>query len=33
MNPKTKDYVEVGGRPYRRELLGPDWILDQFPSR
>jgi hypothetical protein len=31
MNPKTKDYVEVGGRPYRRELLGTEWILRQFP--
>jgi hypothetical protein len=32
MNPKTKDYVEVGGRPYRREPFGADWILRQFPS-
>lgn len=31
MNPKTKDYVEVGGRPYRRELLGTEWILERFP--
>ena len=31
MNPKTKDYVEVGGRPYRRELLDVRWILEQFP--
>ena len=31
MNPKTKDYVEVGGRPYRREPLGAEWILAQFP--
>ena len=31
MNPKTKDYVEVGGRPYRRELLDARWILEQFP--
>jgi hypothetical protein len=30
MNPKTRDYVEVGGRPYRRELLDADWILRQF---
>jgi hypothetical protein len=31
MNPRTKDYVEVGGRPYRREPLDTRWILDQFP--
>lgn len=31
MNPKTRDYVEVGGRPYRREPLGTEWILGQFP--
>jgi hypothetical protein len=32
MNPRTKDYVEVGGRPYRREPLDAEWILEQFPS-
>ena len=31
MNPRTKDYVEVGGRPYRRDRLDGKWILDQFP--
>lgn len=31
MNPKTKDFVEVGGRPYRREPLDTEWILRQFP--
>lgn len=31
MNPRTKDYVEVGGRPYRRELLDAEWILRHFP--
>jgi hypothetical protein len=31
MNPKTKDFVEVGGRPYRRRLLDAEWILEQFP--
>ena len=31
MNPKTRDYVEVGGRPYRREPLGTEWILRHFP--
>jgi hypothetical protein len=32
MNPRTKDYVEVGGRPYRREPLDARWILEQFPA-
>jgi hypothetical protein len=32
MDPKTKDYVTVGGRPYRREPLDTDWILAQFPE-
>jgi hypothetical protein len=30
MNPKTKDYVEVGGRPYWRTPLDAKWILEQF---
>jgi hypothetical protein len=32
MNPRTKDYVLVNGRSYRREELGPDWILERFPA-
>jgi hypothetical protein len=32
MNPRTRDYVLVNGRSYRRELLGPDWILQRFPA-
>jgi hypothetical protein len=31
MDPRTKDYVKVGGRPYRRKPLDTDWILEQFP--
>jgi hypothetical protein len=31
MNPRTGDYVLINGRPYRRPLLGPTWVLDQFP--
>jgi hypothetical protein len=31
MNPRTRDYVQVGGKPYRRELLDADWILRKFP--
>jgi hypothetical protein len=31
MDPRTKDYVTIGGRPYRRELLDAEWILRNFP--
>ncbi len=31
LNPRTGDYVRVGGRSYRRPVLGPAWILQQFP--
>jgi hypothetical protein len=33
MNPRTGDYVPVGGRSYRRPVLGPEWVLEQFPLR
>ena len=32
MNPRTGDYVPVGGRNYRRPVLGPEWALAQFPA-
>ena len=32
MNPRTRDYVLVNGRPYRRDELGPAWVLDRFPA-
>jgi hypothetical protein len=32
MDPRTRDYVRVGGRSYRRPVLGPEWILEQFPA-
>jgi hypothetical protein len=32
MNPRTRDFVKVGGRDYRREPLGAAWILEQFPA-
>ena len=32
MNPRTKDYVLINGHSYRREVLGPDWILARFPA-
>jgi hypothetical protein len=28
---RTRDYVLIHGRPYRKPELGPDWILEQFP--
>jgi len=31
LNPRTGDYVRVGGRSYRRPVLGPAWVLEQFP--
>jgi hypothetical protein len=32
MDPRTRDYVRIRGRSYRREELGPDWVLRQFPA-
>ena len=32
MDPRTRDYVKVGGRSYRRERLGPAWVLERFPA-
>lgn len=32
MDPRTGDFILVGGRPYRREPLGPEWILERFPA-
>lgn len=31
LNPRTGDYVRVGGRSYRRPLLGEQWVLERFP--
>lgn len=31
MDPRTRDYVKVGGRSYRREPLDFEWILERFP--
>ena len=31
LNPRTGDYVRVGGRSYRRPILGPEWVLEHFP--
>ncbi len=32
MNPRTRDFVKIGGRDYRREPLDAAWILEQFPA-
>ena len=32
MNPRTRDYVLVGGRDYRRPELDAAWVLEQFPA-
>ena len=31
MNPRTGDFVLINGRPYTREPLDADWILNRFP--
>jgi hypothetical protein len=31
MDPRTRDYVKVGGRSYRRDPLDVAWILERFP--
>jgi len=32
MDPRTRDYVKVGGRSYRRDPLDAAWILARFPA-
>jgi hypothetical protein len=32
MDPRSRDFVKVGGRPYRREPLDAAWILARFPA-
>ena len=29
---RTRDYVLINGRSYRRPLLSPEWVLEQFPA-
>ena len=31
MDLRTRDYVLINGRSYRRRELGADWVLEQFP--
>jgi hypothetical protein len=32
LDPRTRDYVLIRGRSYRRTPLGPEWVLEQFPA-
>jgi hypothetical protein len=32
LDPRTRDYVPIRGRSYRRAPLGPEWVLEQFPA-
>ena len=32
MDPRSRDFVKVGGRPYRRRLLDATWVLERFPA-
>jgi len=32
MDLRTRDYVLINGRSFRRPLLDPAWILEQFPA-
>ncbi|HET7648458.1 MAG TPA: hypothetical protein VFK17_07805 [Gaiellaceae bacterium] len=31
MDPRTRDFVRINGRPYQREPLDEEWILARFP--
>jgi hypothetical protein len=31
MDPRTRDFVKINGRPYQRRLLDADWILERWP--
>jgi hypothetical protein len=31
MDPKTRDFVRINGRPYQRRLLDAAWVLERFP--
>jgi hypothetical protein len=32
MDLRTRDYVLINGRSYRRTPLSPQWVLEQFPA-
>ena len=31
MDPRTRDFVKINGRPYQREPLDADWVLRRWP--
>jgi hypothetical protein len=31
MDPRSRDFVKLGGRPYQRDLLDAGWVLARFP--
>jgi hypothetical protein len=31
MDPRTRDFVKINGKPYQREPLDADWILERWP--
>ena len=32
MDPRTRDFVKINGKPYQRELLDAEWILAHWPA-
>jgi hypothetical protein len=32
MDPRTRDFVKINGRPYQRDPLDEQWILARFPA-
>ncbi len=32
MDPKTRDFVRINGKPYEREPLDAAWILERWPA-
>jgi hypothetical protein len=32
MDPRSRDFVKIGGRSYRREPLGPAWVAERLPA-
>jgi hypothetical protein len=32
LDPRTRDYVRIRGRSYRRTPLSPEWVLEHFPA-
>jgi len=33
MDPRTRDFIRINGRPYQREPLDADWILRRWPAK